>query len=109
MSACEKCWADASAKAIMLGGSVTDHYKTLLDERKDAPCSPEEQAGQWWDKERGIDSRTGHRAIDADAVLRVAEEMRETAEMPATSREGLSWPDEVESWAAALRRAVGEE
>lgn len=45
MSACEKCWRDASARAVHLGGHTVDHYHTLLRERAAAPCSPEEQAG----------------------------------------------------------------
>ena len=36
MSACEKCWSDSR-----LG---SDYYR-LLDERKEHPCTPEEQAG----------------------------------------------------------------
>lgn len=36
MSACEKCWADSSNGA---------DYTRLLNERKDHPCTPEEQAG----------------------------------------------------------------
>ena len=40
MAACEKRWADSR-------GSDThgDGYKRLLDERRDSPCTPEEQAG----------------------------------------------------------------
>ena len=45
MAACEKCWAEASAAAIHLGGSVVDHYHRLLKERNDSPCTPEEQMG----------------------------------------------------------------
>ena len=36
MSACEKCWEDS-------GGG--DAYFVLLDQRKDTPCIPEQQAG----------------------------------------------------------------
>lgn len=45
MSACEKCWADANTRAFFLGGSVSDHYRDLLHERRDTPCSPSQQAG----------------------------------------------------------------
>jgi hypothetical protein len=38
MSACETCWRDASMCALLLGGSVADHYRALLDERRDNPC-----------------------------------------------------------------------
>jgi predicted trehalose synthase len=40
---CEKCWADAFARAYHMGGHQVDHYHQLLAERKDNPCSPEEQ------------------------------------------------------------------
>jgi hypothetical protein len=46
MSTCEKCWADAYMR--MLGEpskSQTDHYYDLLDERKDNPCTQDEQDG----------------------------------------------------------------
>jgi hypothetical protein len=39
MSACEKCWRDASARVLFLGGSVSEHYRALLEERRDNPCS----------------------------------------------------------------------
>ena len=45
MSACEKCWRDASQRALLLGGSVTDHYGDLLNERRSNPCSPDEASG----------------------------------------------------------------
>lgn len=34
-----------------------EHYNDLLEERKDNPCSPKEQAGQWWNEEKQIDKR----------------------------------------------------
>ena len=37
------------------GRDQVDIYRELLEDRKDSPCSPEEQAGQWWDGEK--DSR----------------------------------------------------
>jgi hypothetical protein len=37
VSACEKCWSDA-------GGDYA-RYLELLEERKNRPCSPEQQAG----------------------------------------------------------------
>lgn len=45
MSACEKCWRDASARAFHLGGFVSDHYRDLLAERANNPCSEAEQRG----------------------------------------------------------------
>jgi hypothetical protein len=41
MAACEKCWRDANQRALLLGGSVSDHYRALLDERRANPCSQE--------------------------------------------------------------------
>jgi len=42
MSACEKCWRDAHMGPYV---SVADEYARLIEERKDNPCTPEEQAG----------------------------------------------------------------
>lgn len=47
MAMCEKCWGDAYMR--MLGEpskSQTEHYKDLLNERKDNPCTPAQQRGQ---------------------------------------------------------------
>ena len=35
MSACEKCWTEASFDARLKGGSVVDHYHRLLIENDD--------------------------------------------------------------------------
>ena len=45
MPACEKCWADAARIAFRTDRSQTDCYMELLEERKDHPCSEEEQKG----------------------------------------------------------------
>ena len=37
MAMCEKCWADA--------GGIAEKYFQLLHERKDNPCTLEDQAG----------------------------------------------------------------
>lgn len=58
MPACEKCWADASLAAQLRGGSTADRYRELLQEREGHPCTPQEQAGQWWNEEAQKDSRT---------------------------------------------------
>jgi hypothetical protein len=42
---CEKCWRDACLDALLLGGSVTEHYARLLAERRDRPCSEAERGG----------------------------------------------------------------
>lgn len=38
MAACEKCWRDS--------GGDPDLYRDLIEQRKDNPCSPEDQAGE---------------------------------------------------------------
>jgi len=43
--ACEKCWGDAYMRMQMNGRPQYDNYRELLEERKDNPCTPEEQAG----------------------------------------------------------------
>lgn len=43
---CKKCWADAYMRMVnhpLL--SQAEHYRLLLEERKDNPCSEEEQLG----------------------------------------------------------------
>ena len=40
---CEKCWADAYLRALSSGKSQHEEYVALLEERKGAPCSPEQQ------------------------------------------------------------------
>lgn len=52
---CEKCWADAFDGGW---GDQVDNYRRLLVERTDKPCTPRDQAGQWWDEKRRIDTRT---------------------------------------------------
>lgn len=44
--ACEKCWADAYADARMRGGHQADHYRRLIAEREDDPCTPDQQRGE---------------------------------------------------------------
>ena len=46
MPACEKCWADAGRRAMSdPSKSKSEHYMDILKERKDNPCSKEEQEG----------------------------------------------------------------
>jgi len=55
---CEKCWADAWRRAYNNPTrSQAEHYRDLIEERKDNPCSAKEQAGQWWDEKLQKDSR----------------------------------------------------
>jgi len=58
MSSCEKCWGDAYMRTFAHPmKSQAEHYHDLLEERKDSPCTPKEQAGQFWDEEKQCDSR----------------------------------------------------
>ena len=54
---CEKCWGDAYLRHYNTGRSQSECYEEILKERKDNPCSPKEQAGQFWDEEKQIDKR----------------------------------------------------
>jgi hypothetical protein len=42
---CEKCWGDAYLRSYGTGRSQAECYRELLDERKDNPCTEEEQKG----------------------------------------------------------------
>jgi len=58
MASCEKCWGDAFMRTLEdCNKDQSEHYRDLLKERKDNPCSLKEQAGQWWDEEKQIDER----------------------------------------------------
>lgn len=54
---CEKCWNDAALRAEDSLRNQSECYQELLKERENSPCSPKEQAGQWWDNENQCDSR----------------------------------------------------
>lgn len=41
--ACEKCWEDAYMRMRVNGRSQGENYEELLEERKDSPCSPDQQ------------------------------------------------------------------
>jgi hypothetical protein len=43
MSCCQKCWRDAHRGEQY---SVAEKYQQLIEERKNNPCLPEEQAGE---------------------------------------------------------------
>jgi hypothetical protein len=46
MACCEKCWGDAYLRYRMDPSKTqADHYRDLLEERKDRPCSEAEQKG----------------------------------------------------------------
>jgi hypothetical protein len=80
MSACEKCWRDANARMLMLGGSVSDHYRDLLDERRDNPCPAVEEPEadparvQSVEPAQGIGSATDTSSITGVLVSRITRE-----------------------------------
>ena len=58
MTTCEKCWGDAYRREMAnTSKDQAQHYSDLLEERKDNPCTPEQQAGQWWDENHQCDTR----------------------------------------------------
>jgi hypothetical protein len=59
MPSCERCWSEASARAVGTHRPTIDVYYEVVKEREDAGliCTPQEQAGQWWDEEKQRDSR----------------------------------------------------
>jgi hypothetical protein len=42
MSSCEKCWSDAHRGPQV---DTVEEYHRLIEERREHPCTPEEQAG----------------------------------------------------------------
>lgn len=57
MPSCEKCWNDAGGIAHLEGGNKVEIYHKLLEGRDKTPCSPKEQAGEYWDEEKQVDTR----------------------------------------------------
>jgi hypothetical protein len=57
VSCCEKCWEDAWTICLFSNKTQSECYHELLEERKNNPCSPKEQAGQFWDEKKQIDIR----------------------------------------------------
>lgn len=57
MASCEKCWKDAASIMLDTGESHYECYVRLLYERENNPCTPREQAGQFWDETRNVDRR----------------------------------------------------
>jgi hypothetical protein len=46
--ACEKCWGDAYIRHMNNPQkSQAEHYVDLLEERRHAPCTPEQERGQF--------------------------------------------------------------
>ena len=64
MASCEKCWSEARHRAMSDGRPTHEHYPIVMKEVEDGGrlCTPQEQAGQWWDEELQCDSRDKRRA-----------------------------------------------
>ena len=54
---CEKCWNDAGRRSFFSFRSKEEEYAKLIRERENNPCTPQEQAGVYWDEERQVDTR----------------------------------------------------
>jgi hypothetical protein len=57
MPSCEKCWSDAYLLSRTTGETQSEVYERLVEKRQADPCSPRQQAGQWWSEELQRDSR----------------------------------------------------
>ena len=58
MVSCEECWKDAGIRANFNNSkSKAEHYQDILKERERNPCSPQKQAGIYWDEKIQCDSR----------------------------------------------------
>lgn len=54
---CEKCWSEAFRRSCTSEKLPIECYFELLEERKNNPCSPQEQAGEYWDEINQCDIR----------------------------------------------------
>jgi hypothetical protein len=55
--ACEKCWQDASARERADPNKTHyEHYRDLLEERKDNPCGPEWESENYFKMQREKDT-----------------------------------------------------
>lgn len=58
MASCERCWGHAYLRwRVNPMKHQVEHYHDLLEKRKNTPCTPKEQAGQFWDEEKQCDRR----------------------------------------------------
>lgn len=98
MTACEKCWSDAYLRALNTNKTQTDYFHELVKERRASPCTPKEQAGQWWDEELGCDQRNMKARI-AELLHLVDLKDSQLAECTRVMREvATELEDEVVPW-----------
>lgn len=62
---CEKCWRDASESDDHL-----ETYYNLIYERKASPCTPKEQAGEYWDEKNQCDIRNSYYRFKDENCIR---------------------------------------
>ena len=76
MPSCEKCWEDSNTRwRDNPEKDRMEHYNDLLRERAGNACSPEEQAGQFWDKEKQCDRRLAKMEEEEDAARNLQHEL----------------------------------
>jgi hypothetical protein len=69
MSTCEKCWGDAWIRSLSSMRSQWECYLELVEERKGNPCSPRDQAGQFWDEDLKRDKRNAEKRREVNGYL----------------------------------------
>ena len=71
MASCEKCWSEATGRhRFDTSKSRAEHYMDVLKENEASnnPCTPKEQAGQFWDEENQCDTRLMEREAEDGTV-----------------------------------------
>ena len=68
MASCEKCWSDAYFESRVSGKGQSDCYTELVQERKDNPCTPEQQAGMDAEECQKCERKTIHQIIGVCVV-----------------------------------------
>lgn len=60
---CEKCWGDAYKETIFRDKSQAEAYYEIIAKREanGEICTPQEQAGDYWDEEKQIDTRKSNK------------------------------------------------
>lgn len=66
---CERCWADAYMRLMAQPMKTQAQcYEELIEERRDTPCTPQEQAGSWWCELHQMDRRSLHHSAACDEL-----------------------------------------
>jgi hypothetical protein len=109
---CRKCWDEAGRIASSRQSDQVEEYTRLIDSRKENPCSPEEQAGEYWDTERQVDTRYDAVDLPENTAEHIAEQALAWVEggtsgpevdgcdlddILYTISEGRGFPDDIDS------------